>query len=176
MNGNNCIMTERPHGDTRLTANNVRRCGKPTSIHSLRNRNLDSTLLSPSCYLALTPPLISDIGPPAAPPIDIPLSKLALIADTGSTAHFCPVNTPVINKRATNVPIAIHNPNGTIMHSRHEAKLDIPFLPKAAEHVPDLLPNALISIGKLCDSGCDVGCDVSSIPKLQPFSTATTLC
>ena len=82
-----------------------------------------------------------------------------LIADTGCTSHFCTVDTPVINKRPTNNPLTIQNPNGSLMHSTHEADLDWPMLPPAARHVhivPALGQFSLISMGQLCDAGCHV--------------------
>ncbi len=50
-------------------------------------------------------------------------------------------------------------PSGTILHSTHEANLDLPGLPAAAQHghiMPQLATQLLISIGQLCDAGCDV--------------------
>ena len=59
---------------------------------------------------------------------------------------------------ATN-PIAIRQPDGSIMTSTHEGELDIPQLPKKARRahrVPNLANHSLISIGQLCDAGCTV--------------------
>ncbi len=104
--------------------------------------------------------MVHDLGPPTQ---NIPTP---LIADTGSTANFSTIDTPVINKRITTNPIAIKNPNGSIMYSSHEAELDFPSLPHAARHVhivPDLEHNTLISIGQLCDAGCDVTFDAATV-------------
>jgi len=56
-------------------------------------------------------------------------------------------------------PVAIHTPSGAILHSTHEADLDLPGLPAAARHghvVPDLATQPLLSVGQFCDSGCNV--------------------
>jgi len=50
-------------------------------------------------------------------------------------------------------------PSGTILHSTHEAKLDLLGLPAAAWHahiIPQVATQPLISIGQLCDAGCNV--------------------
>jgi hypothetical protein len=73
----------------------------------------------------------STLGPPAHP---FSTNHLA-IADTGSTANFGTIDVPVLNKRPTLNPITIHNPNGSIMTSTHEAELDLPMLPPAARHI-----------------------------------------
>ena len=81
------------------------------------------------------------------------------IADTGCTSHFFMCSAPLLNKRATNNPIAISNPNGDIMYSSHEAELDILGLPLAARQVhivPALASHSLMSMGQLCDAGCEV--------------------
>lgn len=96
----------------------------------------------------------SSLGPPTP-------STLA-IADTGSTGHFLPADTPVLNKRPAIHPITIHNPNGTIMHSTHIAELNVPTLPLAARKahiVPALHSLPLLSIGQLCDAGCQITLD-----------------
>jgi len=57
-------------------------------------------------------------------------------------------------------------PSGTILHSTHEAELDVPGLPMAARHghiVPQLATQPLLSIGQLCDAGCDVAFTANSI-------------
>ena len=95
----------------------------------------------------------STIGAPT------PSLQTTAIADTGSTGNFFTVDTPVLNKCPAVHPIAIHNPNGTVMHSTHEAELDMPSLPLAARKghiVPDLASLPLVSIGTLCDAGCHV--------------------
>jgi hypothetical protein len=58
-------------------------------------------------------------GPPCLSPI------ISAISDTGSTAHFCTVDTPVINKVLATAPIAVRNPYGSIIHSTHEAELSL---------------------------------------------------
>jgi len=90
----------------------------------------------------------------------------SIIADTGSTAHFGTTTLPVVNKQPATHPIAIHNPNGTIMYSTHTAELDIPHLPPAARQVhivPDLASHTLLSIGQLCDAGCDVTFNATAV-------------
>ena len=104
------------------------------------------------------------IGPPI--PILTDESISPYIADTGSTANFGSLQTPVINKRPTRTPIAVRNANGSIMYSTHEAELDFPDLPPAARHVhilPDLNNHTLISIGQLCDARCDVIFDATTV-------------
>jgi len=93
------------------------------------------------------------VGPPAS------TSTTSVVADTGATGNFGTTDLPVINKRPTTKPIAIHTANGGIMYSTHEAELDFPDLPLAARHVhivPALAEHTLISIGQLCDAGCHV--------------------
>jgi hypothetical protein len=96
------------------------------------------------------------------------------------------MNGPTINKQITNNPIAIYNPNGTVMYSTHTAELDIPALPLAARMVhiiPDLQPHSLLSMGQLCDAGCTVHFDATKViikyngkPVLEgPRSTDTRL-
>jgi hypothetical protein len=63
----------------------------------------------------------------------IPPSQPGLLADTGTTSTFVSIEYPVINKRIALNPIAIRNPNGSIMYSTtHDAELDIPNLPLSA--------------------------------------------
>lgn len=103
--------------------------------------------------------------PTTATPISV-VPPAQLIADTGCTSHFCTINTPVINTRPTANPIAIQNPNGSVMHSTHEAELDLPALPPAARHVhlvPALSTFSLISMGQLCDSGCKIIFDATTV-------------
>ncbi len=50
-------------------------------------------------------------------------------------------------------------PSGTILHSTHEAELNVLGLPIATRHghiVPQLATQPLLSIGQLYDAGCDV--------------------
>ena len=81
-----------------------------------------------------------------------------MIADTGSTGNFGAIASKcIINKRPTTNPIAVTNPNGSLMYSTHEAELDLPTLPPEARHChlfPDLHVNFLVSIGQLCDADC----------------------
>jgi hypothetical protein len=112
-------------------------------------------------------PLVSpDSNPTIGPPTSNSTPTCAaLIADTGSTAHFCTIDTPVINKIPAKQPIAIRNPNGSVMYSTHTAELDLPQLPFPARQVhivPALAYHSLISIGQLCDAGCDVTFDAHS--------------
>jgi len=106
-------------------------------------------LISHSCNHTLD---VNSAGPPA------PTTTVA-IADTSCTTHFFTVNMLVCNKQISHHPISIQNPNGTIMHSTHNAKLDIPGLPQAAQigHVMPALSNApLLSIRQFCDARCQV--------------------
>ena len=99
-------------------------------------------------------------GPPTANP------SHTGIADTGSTGNFFTVNTPVLNKRPATVPIAIRNPDGSIMYSTHDAELDLPLLPLAARQghvVPALASQPLVSIGQLCDAGCQVAFSATDV-------------
>jgi hypothetical protein len=73
---------------------------------------------------------------------------------------------PVVNKRPAANPIAIHNPNGTIMYSTHTAELDIPHLPLAARQVhivPNLASHTLLSIGQLCNTGYDITFNANAV-------------
>jgi hypothetical protein len=106
----------------------------------------------------------SNLTNPLIPPICLHTTTTAsrtatsVIADTGSAAHFFQ-DFPVTNRRITTSPIAIRNPNGSIMCSTHEGEIDIPNLPRAARTVhivPDLASHSLLSIGQLCDAGCIV--------------------
>ena len=104
----------------------------------------------------------STLGPPAHTNTNNHLA----IADTGSTANFGTIDAPVLNKRPTLNPITIHNPNGSVMMSTHEAELDLPMLPPAARHihiVPDLASSSLLSIGQLCDAGCYVAFNATTV-------------
>ena len=89
-----------------------------------------------------------------------------LLADTGTTANFVSILYPVINKRIATNPIAIRNPNGSIMHSTHIAELDLPTLPLAARQchiVPALANHSLLSVGQLCDAGCSIELDATTL-------------
>jgi len=78
------------------------------------------------------------------------------IADSGTTGHYLPMTSPSVNKTIARIPLPVHLPNGTIIHSTHTALLPITSLPPEARHAnlfPDI-KHALISIGTLCDNGC----------------------
>jgi len=131
------------------------------------NIKLANSSLKPTCQLESS--LVSNssilVGHPP-PELAFYTSATAAIADTGSTAHFCTIDAPVINARPATTPITIRNPDGAIMVSTHVAELDLPNLPDAARHVhlvPALAGASLISIGQLCDSGCSVTLDATSI-------------
>ena len=65
---------------------------------------------------------------------------------------------PATNKHELKTPIAIRNPNGTIMCATEAGDLDMPLLPSKARKayiVPALDSTTLISIGQLCDAGCE---------------------
>jgi hypothetical protein len=82
-----------------------------------------------------------------------------LVADTGSTGTYVSVRCCVLNKRPTLNPISISNPNGQIMTSTHEAKLDLPtlrFEARCAHIVPALQHCSLLSVGSLCDASYTV--------------------
>jgi len=62
--------------------------------------------------------------------------------------------------------MTIHTPSGAILHSTHEAELDLLGLPAAARHghvIPHLATQPLLSIGHLCDVGCDVAFTTTTI-------------
>jgi hypothetical protein len=72
-------------------------------------------------------------------------------------AHFFTTLLPITNIRPTTNPVCIRNPNGSTMHSTHEAELDLPQLPLCARRVHvvlDLQSWSLLSIAQLCDAGC----------------------
>ena len=79
--------------------------------------------------------------------------------------------TPVLNKRLSTNPIAIRNPNGTIMYSSHEGELNLPTLPPDARHihiVPNLQSDTLLSIGQMCDAGCTVHFNAKEVSITSP--------
>jgi hypothetical protein len=74
-------------------------------------------------------------------------------------------------------PIAIQNPNGSIMYSTHEAELDMPNLPLAARHchiIPALINHSLLSIGQLCDAGCSIELDTTVLKVQYDGTTVLT--
>jgi hypothetical protein len=64
----------------------------------------------------------------------------------------------VLNKRLTDDPIDIQNPNGEMMQSTHIGELDLPLRPAAlrAHIVPALKYCSLLSMGAICDAGYTV--------------------
>jgi hypothetical protein len=67
------------------------------------------------------------------------------------------IDTPCINVRPTPNPLQVFLADSSHITSTHEAKLDLPMLPRLAcqaHLLPALQPNALLSIGQLCDHGC----------------------
>jgi hypothetical protein len=122
--------------------------GKP--IDKKQSNDVTKNLLTqPICNLVA--PVSNSVGPPAP-------KTISVMADTGSTAHFCTFELPVINKWPTLNPISIRNANGSIMHSTHDAELDMHMLPAAAKwvHIVPELATHMLSIGQLCDARCDV--------------------
>jgi hypothetical protein len=117
------------------------------------NRVLNKTLLTSTSLSSTRVVSTAVVGPPSLSPI------ISVIGDTGTTSHFCTIDTPVINKVIATAPIAVRNPNGSLMHSTHEAELFLPGLPLAARRchiIPALSTQPLLSIGQLCDAGCTV--------------------
>lgn len=94
------------------------------------------------------------IEPGPSPPIQLKPTKH--IADSGSSGHFCTPSAAVTNIRPTRVSIPVTLPDGSVIHSSHEADLNVPALPIEARraHIFPNLTSTLISIGTLCDSGC----------------------
>lgn len=130
----------------------------------LLDTKIVNVISPPISTLVASTALNPTIGPPASPISTCLLA--ALIAVTGSTAHFCTIDTPVINQQVAQHPITLHNPNGSIMKSTHTAELDLPTLPPLARQVhivPNLANHSLISIGQLCDGGCNVSFDATTV-------------
>ena len=84
--------------------------------------------------------------------------SLSPIADTGTTAHFFAVDSPLLmNKQKTNSPLKVTLPDNSVITSTHTAELQLPSLPPEAcrAHLfPSLGNTSLLSIGQLCDAGC----------------------
>jgi hypothetical protein len=83
----------------------------------------------------------------------------SIVVDTGATANYIMIDTPCINVRPTQNPLQVFLVVADASHitSTHEAELDLPMLPRLARQahlLPALQPNALLSIGQLCDHGC----------------------
>jgi hypothetical protein len=116
-------------------------------------------------------------GPPNIPSVPPGATLEPLVADTGSTSTYISINCPVINKRPTMNHIGISNPNGQIMTSTHEAKLDLPPLRLAARRahiVPALQHCSLLSVGSLCDAGYKVNFDKHTMRVLDDGACVLT--
>jgi hypothetical protein len=116
-----------------------------TKLLGKTNNDLDNYVIHQTAYSSVAPP----------PAIS------TSIADSGASSHFVTFDAPIINQKVKNTPLAITLANGELMYSTHKPKLNIPFLPFAAQycHVvpkPKLGECLLLSIGQLCDPGCDV--------------------
>jgi hypothetical protein len=77
--------------------------------------------------------------------------------NTGTTGHFLIVTSNVIGKQPTKQPIHVKLPDGKYISSTHTGYIPLPKLPqstKKAHLFPDLVANALISVGTLCNHGC----------------------
>jgi hypothetical protein len=100
---------------------------------------------------------LTQIGPPT------------IIADSGATATYISTSCPVLNKRITDDPINIQNPNGEIMQSTHIGELDLPLRPAAlkAHIVPALKDCSLLSMGAICDAGYKVEFTANSMQILD---------
>ena len=75
----------------------------------------------------------------------------------------------VCNPKLAVSPIAIQNPNGTIMFSSHTGTLSLSSAPlKAcqAHIVPNFASDPLVSIAKLCNANCKVTFDKKAV-KIQ---------
>ena len=79
-----------------------------------------------------------------------PMDDLA-VADTGTTGHYLPLDSPCSNKQQAVHPLPIHMPNGEIIKPNHTTILSHPDLPLQARqaHLFPGLTKALLSIGKL---------------------------
>jgi hypothetical protein len=77
--------------------------------------------------------------------------------NTGINNDMVQVNLPFSNITKTENGIKVMYPDGNTAQATHEAVLNLPILPLAARKVhlfESLASGALISLGKLCDSGC----------------------
>lgn len=91
-----------------------------------------------------------------------------MIADTGTTGHFCEENSNVINIKHSSGISAIQ-PDGAPIKSTKIASLGLPELPAAASEAhlfPTLAPGSLISIGQLTDHGCEAHFDKTSMQEV----------
>jgi hypothetical protein len=121
--------------------------------------------------------LISCPGPPNIPSAPPGATLEPLVAYTGSTSTYISINFPIINKRLTTNPISISNPNGQIMTSTHEAKLDLPTLRLAARRahiIPALQHCSLLSVGSLCGAGYKVNFDKHTMRVLDDGACVLT--
>lgn len=115
------FATENEERICKLTVNQAGFHGAKAATEDLLQLSRHPTKLEPVNLPTLAASTTTSDGPPTTSALSI--------ADTGSTQHFLPVSTPVINCIPSANPIPIHNPNGSIMWLTHEAKLDIPALP-----------------------------------------------
>jgi hypothetical protein len=89
------------------------------------------------------------------------------------------INTPCTNIHPTKTPIQVILADSSHIKSTLEGELDLPMLPPAARTahlLPELKPNALLSIGQLCNNGCtaefsatDVIIKFNNTPVLQGY-------
>jgi hypothetical protein len=96
---------------------------------------------------------------PAAYSSTGPLAIYTSIAESGGTAHFVAVNALIINKTIAVVPIAIYNPNSTIVYSTHTVEIDVPHFLQSTyccHIVPSLSAFLLISNGQWHDANLTV--------------------
>lgn len=94
----------------------------------------------------------------------LPITKsLKSILDTGSTAHFFPVNAKHLKQRKIAIhPLHVHLADDSTMSSTHTAELPFPWLPRKARVVhlfPALGDIALLSVSQLVDNGCEAHFD-----------------
>jgi hypothetical protein len=102
-----------------------------------------------------------------------------IVADTAATVNYIMIDTPCSNVRPTTTPLQLYLADSSHIQSTHKGILDLPMLPPAARTahlLPDLKPNALLSIGQLCNNGCtteftatDVIIKYNNTPILQGF-------
>ena len=77
--------------------------------------------------------------------------------NTGINNDMVHINLPFSNITKTPNGVKVMYPDGNTAQATHEAVLNLPILPIAARKVhlfESLASGALISLGKLCDSGC----------------------
>jgi len=106
---------------------------------------------------------IGSVTKTSPPTLTIPFLA---IANTGCTAHFFTMDTPICNVCPTMQPITIHTPSGVLLKSTHKAELNLPALPLAAQQhhiVLHLATQPLLSISQLCNTGCNVAFTANDI-------------